>query len=573
MKNDGSKEQFEFISAIKRLQELDSRARDFLLEGYDKDMEIMYETVHSERKLQTEATTLLEAAHQRQLHVMQDMMTIQQGDFDRNFQVLEERLSAKYRAMLKSLHDKVELEQECQVTRSVEALVRVARVETDLSRRAIDEQQRAEVAAAVKFQGMVGDMRKLWEEEESMRIRDVEQRLRSHFEMAITSMRAQVEMAQQLHETNDQQWMKDMGMRFRTQMETLTNFKNKCQRLYADRLTEYSELTRKQFSEFESKILDTGEVIVSSRQQMELTMRRMKQACSKWRYDYQCHMQTRVQETVSSIENMYLHETITALSELSEARETTAQKELERCKAEHQLQDELLAKQEREKEMREAEEKRALANAEAQDIYHSLCRLWEETATPAGQQLKTLKEIFLHIKFLSPELLESLRMHYEMISAMRPLLRLCSHHQTLAKNLARVDAKAIDAIDALKAVKAKKGRHRDLKERTRNFEKNVAEAQTNKMNSAAELQTFSLYIGKVLEEYESTYDTEFWYNSEWLLKRLRSEYRDYSIRTGHPPSDNMKDIRTTGHLDEEWANEISEVERWLTVARERKSKT
>lgn len=227
VKDDGSKQQFEFIKALKRVQELDTRARDYMLEGYDTDLQVMHAAITDERVLNTESSNRIVEAHQRQLNVMQDMVKEQQREFDRSLKVMEDTLGAKYTTMLKSLQDQVQLEQEVQVMRAVGALVRTARVEAELSRQAITDQQRAEDAAAAKFQGMVSDMRQQWDEEEQLRIQDVEQRFRSHYEHMMTNMRAQVEMALQLHVVNDQQCMKDVSNRFKKQMDVMNSFKGR----------------------------------------------------------------------------------------------------------------------------------------------------------------------------------------------------------------------------------------------------------------------------------------------------------------------------------------------------------
>ena len=75
-----------------------------------------------------------------------------------------------------------------------------------------------------KFKGMVSDVRQQWDKEERLRIRDVEHRLRSHYEHMITNMRFQVEMALQMHVVSDRQSMKDMRNQFKKQMDLMAGF-------------------------------------------------------------------------------------------------------------------------------------------------------------------------------------------------------------------------------------------------------------------------------------------------------------------------------------------------------------
>ena len=100
VKDDGSKQQFEFIKALKRVQELDTRARDYMLEGYDTDLQVMHAAITDERVLNTKSSNRIVEAHQRQLNVMQDMVKEQQREFDRSLKVMEDTLGAKYTTML-----------------------------------------------------------------------------------------------------------------------------------------------------------------------------------------------------------------------------------------------------------------------------------------------------------------------------------------------------------------------------------------------------------------------------------------------------------------------------------------
>ena len=149
-------------------------------------------------------------------------------------------------------------------------------------------------------------------------------------------------------------------------------------------------------------MLEQSEGVVSSRHQSELRLRRMKKACSKWRHDYQKHTQARVQEALALLETRYMHEIDSTLTQLSEAREAVAEKELAKCRAERELQDELLVKLEHEQEMHRQEEAKALGKAESHKVFQALCKLWQETDTSSAQQVKALKELFYLAEFQPP---------------------------------------------------------------------------------------------------------------------------------------------------------------------------
>lgn len=576
LKDDGSRQQYDFMKALKRLQELDTRARTSLLKGYDSDLAVMQSATVAERAMRTEATKMMETAHSKQLQVLQQMADEQNRDTDLMLEALEDSLGAKYETVYRRLQDQVRNEQDMQVTRAVEALARRARMEAELSRQAIDEQQRAEDAAATKFQSMLGDLRKLWEEEEAIRFKDQEQRLKAQYEQMISNMRAQVEMALQLHEFNDWQWMQDMSNRFKTQMETVERFKHKCQRLYSQRLTDFANITQQQFAQYEARLLESSEAAVSARHQLEVAMRRMKQGCAKWRYDYQRYTQTQMQQSMALLETRYMDEIESSLTELSEAREALAEREFEKSKALRKLRDEVLAKQERAKVAREEDAKKVKGKADVARTLSSLYSLWTETATPADQQAAELKELF-RLAGYTPELLSHLRKCHAHVAAKRPLLRICAHYEKLTRRLDNVKASAGVGDDPASTPSNKQWKQQ---QRRKFAGKGASSAVKGIQNDAAfntvasvgaELHIFSMHLGRLLEDFEDTHEAEFWYNSERLLAVLRQEYRESCVRTGHPPATSMKDAQIGSHLDPEWESVFAEVGRWLRIAQERKA--
>lgn len=64
-------------------------------------------------------------------------------------------------------------------------------------------QQAAEAAIAAKFKSIVGDLRRSWEEEESSRAKQLEERLRGHYSGVLEHMEAQLQMALQLQDDAD----------------------------------------------------------------------------------------------------------------------------------------------------------------------------------------------------------------------------------------------------------------------------------------------------------------------------------------------------------------------------------
>lgn len=60
-------------------------------------------------------------------------------------------------------------------------LQRSARIESERAKQSFEIQQEAELTLSQKFKGIVSDLRRSWEEEETGRAMQLEERLRSHY--------------------------------------------------------------------------------------------------------------------------------------------------------------------------------------------------------------------------------------------------------------------------------------------------------------------------------------------------------------------------------------------------------
>ncbi len=75
---------------------------------------------------------------------------------------------------------------------------RSARVESERAKQSFEIQQEAELTLSHKFKGIVSDLRRSWEEEETGRAMQLEERLRSHYSVVLEHMEAQLKMALRL---------------------------------------------------------------------------------------------------------------------------------------------------------------------------------------------------------------------------------------------------------------------------------------------------------------------------------------------------------------------------------------
>ncbi len=162
-------------------------------------------------------------------------------------------------------------------------LEKSARAEGERARQAFEVQQAAEAAIAAKLKSIVGDLRRSWEEEETSRAKQLEERLRGHYSAVLEHMEAQLQMALQLQDDADRQWMEDVEARNRQQVSTIKAFEEKCRRLYDTRLSEYAERTDQQLSKYEDQLLEAGSALVAEKLKFDSKQRRLKIACNRWK--------------------------------------------------------------------------------------------------------------------------------------------------------------------------------------------------------------------------------------------------------------------------------------------------
>jgi hypothetical protein len=108
-------------------------------------------------------------------------------------------------------------------------------------------QATAEAVASAKFQSLIEDLRKTWEEDEAARARQLEKRLRSHYDIVLQvgeaphdykgpgagltgvvsgwqHMQSQLELALRVNDEADKQWLEDVETRNKMQIEVSDSF-------------------------------------------------------------------------------------------------------------------------------------------------------------------------------------------------------------------------------------------------------------------------------------------------------------------------------------------------------------
>ena len=103
-------------------------------------------------------------------------------------------------------------------------------------------------------------------------------------------------------------------------LDTMNQFRQKCQRLYDTRLKDYIQATE-QPRRYEGELLKRGAEAAENPTRLQSQLRRVKIACQRWRLDYQRLIEKRYEETVEALESRYMTEIHALQSELEDLRE------------------------------------------------------------------------------------------------------------------------------------------------------------------------------------------------------------------------------------------------------------
>ena len=245
-------------------------------------------------------------AHKKQLEVLQMAIAEERDEDSRVGNICLSTLRTKYDHFLGALVQKTKLENDSYMERALSHLETSVRLESEQFRRNFETQQSIEEATARKLEGIITNLRQSWKDEELSRAKRLEDRLRGHYSVILEHMEAQLQMALQLQDEVDKQWVKDVEMRNHQQMKMMNAFEKKCRRLYDGRLTEYIERSDEQMTEYTTQLLQVGGTIAQERSRVESHNRRLKLACHQWKVEYQNDIDKKYQKTLASIEDKYI---------------------------------------------------------------------------------------------------------------------------------------------------------------------------------------------------------------------------------------------------------------------------
>lgn len=222
--------------------------------------------------------------------------------------LVQSKLREKYDALVTGMLEKVEIENKAYMDRKLDGMEKDVIKESERLEAAFRAQTNFETLSTASLEGIISTLRKSWEEEEVARSKRLEDRLRGHYSVILEHMEAQLQMALQLQDEADKQWMKDVEMRNAQQIKMMNSFEKKCRKLYETRLIEYTERSDEQLNQYNSQLLHIGGAIAMERSRVESHKRRLKMACYQWKVQYLRNAEQRYHELSDNLESKYLSE-------------------------------------------------------------------------------------------------------------------------------------------------------------------------------------------------------------------------------------------------------------------------
>lgn len=377
---------------------------------------------------QSKLILTIQDAHNKQMEILKSAIAEERKEYAQAQLIFEQTLKTRYECMVDALHEKIKTEQETRMQRALDNLERSARIESERARQSFEIQQEAELTLSTKFKSIVSDLRKSWEEEETGRAMQLEEKLRSHYSVVLEHMEAQLKMALKLQDDADKQWLEDVEERNRQQLETLKAFEEKCKRLYDTRLAEYADKTSQQIAQYEEQLLEAGTALASEKAQFESRLRRIKLACSRWKMSYQRDVHERYQEMCSLLEDRYMSEVSGLLEEITDLRNSLTE-------AESKI-------QQKEKELLKARELyfsdqnsgEGSSGVSAVSIREELQSRWDSLKTSPAERVETLVSL-LDSAQVTPSMLSMFEGMSRKLNARVPIAQAISRKQFIEYKL------------------------------------------------------------------------------------------------------------------------------------------
>ena len=502
----------EWVERLKRTYAASLKAVE---EATQRNEAAMKTALDNEKAVHAEATKSLQTAHARQLAVVNGTIAEERKSLALQQQQFEESLRIKYQSMVESLHEKVHQEQEAQMRRALDLLEQHARADSERSREKYEIQAAAEAAAAKNFSRLEGDLRETWQKEETERAKQMDQRLRAHYDTVIEHMQAQLDAALKLNDDADRQWMEDVEARNHQQVATMQEFEEKSRRLYETRLAEYIERTDETLRSYEKELQDKTAEATLKESQRQSELKQLRQGNAEWRAQYTKEMDERYRATVVELEARHSTEMESCLQQLEDARSELAVMD-DRVQQAHDKSDGEFRKQsEAEKTVRNKKNDVRRQKQSQRESHAALVRVWAGLKTPANEQVETLEKL-LATADPTDEMIAEYEKYNSQLSAQLPLIQMATRREYLKFRIKAL-RRAAGHADA--------GNNNSASELA---SLNVSSYQELEQQFAAHMDEFTA-LDKKLEDavgaYNAKFGERFRYKGEDYLDTIKADSR------------------------------------------------
>ena len=277
-----------------------------------------------ERESAAKSAASLQASHARQLEELQGSFAVQLSAVGAAFNAREEEGALKQASILAQLTKTVTEETESFMQRRLESLERAAKDRIVRSRVEFDNAKAAEEAATAKFTSLVDGMRSKWEKEESVRISQIESRIKAQFESEIVSLQQQIEAKDKFFADSQDKWQKILNGQLSSHASSIKHFAEKCRATYDERLAAIVRRAEEEFLSYEQKLLSADRDLTEQTMQFENRLQGIKVACNEWKDEHRRALDESHLEAVNSLETRYTAEIEKLQNQLGEAQKFIA---------------------------------------------------------------------------------------------------------------------------------------------------------------------------------------------------------------------------------------------------------
>eukprot|EP00948_MAST-09A_sp_MAST-9A-sp1_P001734 g1734.t1 len=476
-----------------------------LKESHERSMRALSQSIEDERKSFISNREAAEDAHAKQLVRMKQSFDQEIDRMRSETSIFEDELQRKHQIMSDTIRAQMQEEANRRLKRAVEQLEQRALLEKEKSNIRFKAEDAAEQAVMQRFENLVENLRKGWQDEEKEHLEQQERRLRTHYETILKHSKQQLTMALSLNSAVDARWQEDIKKINESHLKAMQAFERKCRDLYDGKLQKFIKHTDNQMRLYQNELLEKGTEQAEKNAKIQTKVRRIKVACQRWRMDYQAEMAKRFESTIAEIESRYLREIKVLYVELSERREKDAVNRLlteEKQRLEEKERDiERKRQQEQEEEKKKGEERKERTLLRLDAIRETLFKLWKALESSPEEVVPFLKAAFRNC-VLDASFLQQCEFEHSKLASKLPLVQKITRREFVKYRLKMIHRFSQDPMKKADFAEGTDGaKSRDL--------------------LMAELRVLNEHLRLGIQEWEKMYEEKLNYRGVWYLHAMQ----------------------------------------------------